>query len=366
MPEHNPIVGAFNCPKDLFRERPHNTGKGGNMKPRIVPGALLAAILMLGMIHSAVAGFDLPPPQSERSSRQPWLGVSLQNVTSQLAKKENLKTDEGAYVSDVVRKSPADSAGIQEGDVIVEFNGRQVYDADDVVKAVRKAEVGTKAKVVVMRDGERKELYATLKKSPRRTQFFGVTPPAIRNRIMIFGGKGTMGLSLMELNLQLGKYFEAPEGKGVLVEDVEEGSAAEKAGFKAGDVILKVSEKNVESIRDVRRRLSKFDDGEKASIEILRRGARQTLTLELDDGDDSGCGPMFENFAPPEGFRDFDHFEFQLPDIDRKLEKLRIHLDGAMRKLDDSKREIERKVRRALDKAKVTMEGVVEEMFEVS
>ena len=334
------------------------------MKPRIVLGALLAVILMLGAAPYAVARFDLPPLQSERSSRQPWLGVSLQNVTSQLAKKENLKTDEGAYVSDVVRKSPADSAGIQEGDVIVEFNGRQVYDADDLVKAVRKAEVGTKAKIVVIRDGERKELYATLKKSPRRNPFFGVTPPAIPNRIMIFGGKGTMGLSLMELNPQLGKYFEAPEGKGVLVEDVEEGSAAEKTGFKAGDVILKVGEKNVESIRDVRRRLSKYDDGEKASIEILRKGARQTLTLEIEDGDD--YGPSFENFAPLERFRDFDHFDFQIPDIDRKLEKLRIHLDGAMRKLDDSKREIERKVRKALDKAKVTMEGAVEEMFEVS
>jgi membrane-associated protease RseP (regulator of RpoE activity) len=336
------------------------------MKPRIILGALLAAVLTLGATPYAFAGCDSPPPQLERSSRQPWLGVSLQNVTPELAKKKNLKTDEGAYVSDVVRKSPADSAGIQEGDVIVEFNGRQVYDADDVVKAVRKAEVGTKAKVVVMRDGERKELYATLKKSPRRNPFFGVTPPAIPNRIMIFGGKWTMGLGLMELNPQLGKYFEAPEGKGVLVEDVEEGSAAEKAGLKAGDVILKIGEKNVETIRDVRRRLSKYDDGEKASIEILRRGARQTLTLEIEDGDDYGYGPMFENFAPPEGFRDFDHFEFQMPDIDRNLDKLRIHLDGAMRKLEDKKQEIERKVRDALEKAKVAMENTMEELVDLS
>ena len=336
------------------------------MKPRIVFGALLAAILTLGATPYTFAGCDSPSLGLERSSRQPWLGVSLQDVTRELAKKKNLKTDEGAYVSDVVRKSPADSAGIQEGDVIVEFDGRQIDDADEVVKAVRKAEVGTKAKIVVMRDGEKKELYATLKKSPRRTPFFGVTPPAIPNRIMIFGGKGTMGLGLMELNPQLGKYFEAPEGKGVLVENVEEGSPAEKAGFKAGDVILKVGEKNVESIRDVRRRLSKYDDGEKASIEILRKGARQTLTLEIEDEDSYGYGPMFENFSPPEGFRNFHHFEFQMPDINLKLDKLRIHLDDAMRKLDDSKREIERKVRRALDNAKVTMEGAVEEMFEVS
>lgn len=336
------------------------------MKPRIVFGALLAAILTLGATPYTVAGCDSPPLGFEKSSRQPWLGVALQDVTRELAKKKNLKTDEGAYVSDVVRKSPADSAGIEEGDVIVEFNERQIYDADDLVKAVRRAEVGTKAKVVVMRDGERKELYATLKKSPRRHTFFGATPPAIHNRIMISRGAGTVGLGLMELNPQLGKYFEAPEGKGVLVENVEEGSAAEKAGFKAGDVILKVGEKNVETIRDVRRQLSKYDEGEKASIEVLRKGARQTLTLEIEDGDDWGYGPMFENFAPLEHLRDLDEFEFHMPDINLKLDKIRIHLDDAMRKLDGSKREIERKVRKALDKARVTMESTVEGMFEMS
>jgi len=334
---------------------------------------LLAAILTLGATPYTFAGCESrrirdesPSLQFERSSRQPWLGVSLQNVTRELAKKKNLKTDEGAYVSDVVRKSPADSAGIQEGDVIVEFNGRQVYDADDVVKAVRKAEVGTKAKVVVMRDGERKELYATLKKSSRRQPFFGVTPPAIRDRIMIIRGKGMMGLGLMELNPQLGKYFEAPEGKGVLVENVEEESAAEKAGFKAGDVILKVGEKNVESIRDVRRQLSKYDDGEKANIEILRKGVHQTLTIQIEDGDEYGLGSMFENFAPLQRLRDLDDFEFQMPDIDRKLERFRFDLDGAMRKLEDKKQEIERKVRDALDKAKVAMETVIGGVIDVS
>jgi membrane-associated protease RseP (regulator of RpoE activity) len=335
------------------------------MKPRIILVAIIVAVLCLGATPYAFAGCD-SPPQFVRSSHQPWLGVSLRDVSPELAKNKNLKTDEGAYVNDVVRKSPADSAGIQEGDVIVEFNGRQIYDADNMVKAVRKAEVGTKAKIVVMRDGERKELYATLKKSPRRWPFFGFTPRGVHNHIMIFRSGHTMGLNLMELNPQLGKYFEAPEGKGVLVESVKEGSPAERAGFKAGDVILKVGEKNVESIRDVRKQLSKYDDGEKASIEILRKGARQALTLEIEEGDDCGFSPMFENFAPLEGLRDFDDFEFQMPDIDLKLDKFRIDIDGAMRKLDDGKREIERKVRKALDEAKVAMEGAVEEMLEVS
>jgi C-terminal processing protease CtpA/Prc len=328
-------------------------------------GALIAAIFTLSATPYTFARCDSPPAGFEKSSRQPWLGVSLQDVTRELAKKKNLKTDEGAYVSDVVRKSPADSAGIQEGDVIVGFNDRQIYDADDVVKAVRKAEVGTKAKILVMRDGQKKELVAVLKKYPRRHRSFSFNIPDAHHRIMIMRGAGTMGLTVMELNDQLGRYFEAPDGRGVLVESVEEGSAAEKAGFKAGDVILKVGEKNVESVRDVRRQLSKYDDGEKASIEVLRKGARQTLSLEIEDADENDFGYGFEGLPSPEGFRDFD-FHFEVPNLDQHMDKIRLKLDDARRKLEDSKHEIEEKVRRAFDKAKVAMQSVVEGAFEVS
>jgi predicted metalloprotease with PDZ domain len=335
------------------------------MKTKIILVTVLVALLTLGTTPPTFARCESPPLQFEWSSRHAWLGVSLQDVTPKLAKKKNLKTDEGAYVSDVVRKSPADSAGIQEGDVIVEFNGRQIYDADDMVKVVRREEVGAKAKITVMRDGQKKELYATLRKSPRRHSFFGFSPPALRNRIMIFTGRGMMGLGLMELNPQLGKYFEAPGGKGVLVENVEEGSAAEKAGFKAGDVILKVGEKNVESTHDVRRQLSKYDDGDTVNIEILRKGTRQTLSLEIEDADENDFGYGFEGLPSPESFKDFN-FEFDLPNFDRKMDNIRLKLDDAKRKLEDSRREIEEKVRKALDKAKVAMEGTVEEMSEVS
>jgi predicted metalloprotease with PDZ domain len=364
-PEHNAIAGRSIVRGIPFRERPHCPWRGGNMKTKIILATILAALLTLGTAPPTFAGCESPPLQFEWSSRHAWLGVSLQDVTPKLAKKKNLKTDEGAYVSDVVRKSPADSAGIQEGDVIVEFNGRQIYDADDMVKAVRRADVGTKAKIMVMRDGQKKELYATLKKSPRRHSFFGFTPPAIRNHIMIFRGRGMMGLGLMELNPQLGKYFEVPEGKGVLVENVEEGSATEKAGFKAGDVILKVGEKNVESIHDVHKQLSKYDDGDKVNIEILRKGTRQTLTLQIEDADENDLGYGFEALPSPESFKDFE-FQFDMPNLDRQMDKIRLNLDDAKRKLEDSKREIEEKVRKALDKAKVAMQRSMEELVDLS
>ena len=213
--------------------------------------------LTLGVSGDAFGQRQVEIIRNLKGASGPWLGVYLQDVTPKLAKKENLKSEEGAYVSKVMKKSPADSAGIQKGDVIVDFNGRQIYDADDLVRAVRKAEVDTKAKVVVMRGGEKKELFVTLKKYPRQGLARAFLPMDLPHRVMTLRGTGTIGLALMELNPQLGRYFEAPEGKGVLVESVEEGSTAEKAGFKAGDVILKIGVRNVAEIGAVHKQLSK-------------------------------------------------------------------------------------------------------------
>ena len=322
-------------------------------------GIMLAAIFAGGVILGASSyTFAGCGPQAlgfEKSSRRPWLGVSLRDVTPELAKKKNLKTEEGAFVNEVTKKSPADSAGILEGDVIVEFNGRQIYDAEDVVRVVRKAEVGIKAKVIVMRGGEKKELNVTLRKYPRRRPFLSFMPPNVRHRVMIFKGGGTMGLSLMELNPQLGKYFEAPDGKGALVKSVKEGSAAEKAGFKAGDVILKIGDKNEEKIRDVHKQLFKYEEGDKANFEILRKGTRMTLTIQIEEDDEYGFAP-YREYRDYEGLEDLDEFEFQFPDLDKNLSKLRLHLDGMKKQLERGKRQMEKQIRRTIEKATTIMD----------
>ena len=335
-------------------------------KPSVIFAALFGAGLVLGATLDAFGQREVEIIKQVTQSRGPWLGVYLQDVTPKLAKKENLKTEEGAYVTRVMENSPADSAGILEGDVIVEFNGRRIYDAEDVVRVVRKAEVGIKAKVIVMRGGEKKELNVTLRKYPRRRPFLSFMPPNVRHRVMIFKGGGAMGLGLMELNPQLGKYFEAPEGKGVLVESVKEGSAAEKAGFRAGDVILKIGDKNVEKIRDVHKQLSKYEEGDKANFEILRKGTRMTLSLQVEESEGfGGFGFMRGDLYAPEppdidielfGPDDEDWLDFRLPDIEPQLHKFRIELDRLRDKILDSKNDIERKLLEQFDKVQVRVE----------
>ncbi len=335
--------------------------------PKVSLAALVVAALTLGVTFDGLAHARVMMSQTDKQTRRPWLGVYLRDVTPEFAKKENLKTEEGTYVTRVVRRSPADSAGIKKGDVIVEFNGRQIYDSDDLIRSVRRAEVGSKGKIVVMRGSEKKELQVTLRRYPRRLRSRAFTFPSIPHRIMIFRGTGTQGLSLMDLTPQLGRYFEAPDGKGVLVESVEEGSAAETAGFKAGDVILRIGDTKVENLQDVREELSEFEEGEKVNVEILRKGSRMTLSLEIEESE----GPSELEFffggdwppGPPDDIHiEFDQpgkdhwFDFRIPDPKPQLEKLLIDLDQIRKKLERQNKDLLKQIRQQLGKVRMAVE----------
>lgn len=238
-----------------------------------------------------------------------WLGVSIQDITPKIAKKKDLKSDEGAYVNDVVEKSPADSAGVKEGDVIVEFNGRQIDDADDLLRAVQKANAGSKTTIVVLRNNEKKSLAIAVGKLRRRNinKGFTMTPPHAP-RMAIFGRSGMWGLRLSELNEQLGEYFGAPNGKGLLVERVEKKSTGEKAGFKAGDVITKANKSSVEDFRDLSDAAEDANEGDKIEVEVIRKGANKVLTVEIEENDiePSSFNFHFENLPDGEMLREFD------------------------------------------------------------
>lgn len=296
----------------------------------------MISMLFMGATYKGIFYEATPQEKSERS-QQGWLGVSIQTVDSHLKKSKGLKNEEGAYVADVVRDSPAYSAGIKEEDVITEVNGKSVRDAEDLQRAISQTKPGTKASIAVMRDGEKKNFEVTIGKSPRRAPMsFGLR--GTQPRIEIFGG--TMyGFKLKALNEQLGEYFGVPEGKGVLVEEVEKNSTADKAGFKAGDVITQVGKKHVDEVRDITRALNAYDDGEKVGVEVFRKGSKKTLTLEVEEDEDHyGNGFWFNVPSPPHRlneFQDLEDMDFDVPDIE--IERIRPHLDELRLNLDELK-----------------------------
>lgn len=248
---------------------------------------LLVGMLAVTMLPVS-AGLVEEPPQDKKAARKGWLGVSIQDVSETLAEDEGLKGEDGAYISDVQDDSPADSVGLKKGDVIVEFAGRKIYDSDDLAKSVSRTEPGTKASIVVLRKGERKTFTVTIGKLPRRSSYAWSTHGTPRFRF--FHGANSLGMSTLSLNDQLARYFGAPNDEGVLVERVEKGSAAEKAGIAAGDVLLRIGSRAIDEVDDLWRALEKYDEGDTVEIEILRKGAKRTVTVVIEDAGDEPWG----------------------------------------------------------------------------
>jgi membrane-associated protease RseP (regulator of RpoE activity) len=291
------------------------------MNITIPVGALALSLLLSG---SAVSAPGDDPAQeavvTTTHSTQGWLGVSVQDMSAKQAKKMKVKTEEGAVVTEVHKKSPAEKAGIHEDDIIVEFNGKKIEDVEDLQKAVRKAEPGKEATVVVLRQDQRKPLKAVIAKPPRNPMayaFSGIGPSIARHFSVFSTSSGIYGLSLYELNPQLGEYFGAPNGRGVLITEVEKESEGETAGFKAGDVIIHLGRETVEDLRDINEGLEGFKEGEKATVDILRKGEKKSLSLTVQENESLGWIPE-GNFVAPHAPR--------VPDMKIQLRKIQPEL----------------------------------------
>jgi predicted metalloprotease with PDZ domain len=249
---------------------------------RILGYISFAVLLVTGTMLSASGRLSSGTQKKENNKVPGWIGVAVQDVNEKIVRKEKLNSEEGAYVKDVLENGPADSAGIQECDVIIEFNGKKIFDSDDLVKAVRRTSPDTKIDLVLVREGEKKTLNLTVgsKRKPQHCMFGGM--PKIPN-VHIFAGNGILGLQLLVLNEQLGEYFGAPNNEGVLVEEVEHRSAAEKAGFKAGDIIIRIGKKTIDAVEKIQKELQKYEEGDKVEFEVLRKGAKKILNLELEE-----------------------------------------------------------------------------------
>lgn len=295
-----------------------------------------------------------------------YLGVSIQNMTQRLAETMDVKTDEGALVTEVIEDSPAEEAGLREEDIIVEMDGNKVSDAGDLRGAVRKLKPETKVTLVVMRKDERKTFTATIGKQPRtRSYSYSITPHAIPRiprapRIQVFVGTDALGMELSPLNEQLGKYFEAPGGKGVLVNEVEGESKAEKAGFMAGDVITRIGKMAIEDVRDVHDALRDFKKGEKADVEIIRKGSKKTLTIEVPEIDRRRRSHF--GFVPHgNGLKEFD-IEVDPPDVEWEWEgqeSLKNDLNRLRLELRELGREIQTKAKRLQEELKAKFSQVM-------
>ena len=273
-----------------------------------------------------------------------YIGVYLQELTAQVKKGLDLKVENGVLVSGVEEDSPADNAGIEDGDVIVRFNGKSVSSADELRSAVRAMSPGKAAKVDVVHDGDSKTLTLTVSERPEEQAMMhwhsdgDDTPMMFARDFNMFGGP-RLGIQAKELDDEgLASYFGAKKGDGLLVLSVDDESVAGKAGVKAGDIISKVGDDKIADTQDVRHALKDYDKGDKFDITVIRHGKSQSLKATMDEDHEFA----FDTVAP-EAF----HWRGMMPPrAPRAPMAPRVYVspgnrDELRRELDDLKQQIQ-------------------------
>jgi serine protease Do len=207
-------------------------------------------------------------PQLRASGRvtRGWLGVVIQKITPEIAEEFELEEPRGALVSKVMPEGPAAKAGIQQRDVIREFDGKPIDDFDDLPRLVARTPVDKKVPVVVMRDGKRKT-FQTVVGTLEEPEIAKASTPATPQ------GAGAFGLRLQDLTPELADQLGIESGaSGVVVSSVEPGGPAAEAGLRRGDVIVEVDRHEVKDAKDLSKRLGETDA---RALLLVRRGDSQ-------------------------------------------------------------------------------------------
>jgi serine protease Do len=225
-----------------------------------------------------------------------WLGVEIDEVTPEKAERLRLSATRGVMVSDVEPDSPAAKSGLKPNDVILQYDGQTVEGTVQFRRLVRETPPGRTVDLTISRDGRTQNLSVELadrsafyeKQMQGRMRDFGkpfaLATPNLNLPDMFFMDSRTplLGINAEDLTGQLGAYFGAPDNSGVLVREVRSGSAAEKAGLKAGDVIIKIDAKPVKSLSELREQLRDKSEQKTVNLGIVRKGSAMNVPVEIE------------------------------------------------------------------------------------
>ncbi|MBW2121407.1 MAG: DegQ family serine endoprotease [Deltaproteobacteria bacterium] len=188
-----------------------------------------------------------------------WLGVGIQRVTSQLAKSFGLKEPKGALVSQVFKDTPADRAGIKQGDVILEFDGKKVENFGDLPRIVASTPPGKKVSIKIWRDGKVLTLELTVAEMKEKAEV--AEAPAAK----------PLGITVQDITPEIARGLGLEGVRGVVVTDVKPRSPAAEAGIRRGDVIQEVNRKPVKDTAAFARAIEEAKGQEKILF-LIRRG----------------------------------------------------------------------------------------------
>jgi len=205
-----------------------------------------------------------------------WLGVSIQDVTPDLAKQFGLTDSRGALVSEVIPDSPAAAAGIQSGDVIIAFNGKTVDSPSILRNTVAQTSVGKTIKVELLREKKTKSVEVKITEQPKDVA-------QAEDETVQGDGPSTAlaGVEVRNLTAEIARQLGLPAGTvGVVIAGVDEGSAAEEAGLQEGDVILEINRQPVRNLADFKRLSGKLSKQGSTLLLINRQGRKLFIAIQ--------------------------------------------------------------------------------------
>ena len=198
-----------------------------------------------------------------------WLGVVIQPLTAQLAESFDLKDTKGVLISEVTEDSAAEKAGLKQGDIVVEFEGQPVEKVNVLQNRVAILKPGTKAEIVVLRDGKRKTFTVKLGKRPAPAQIAKARSDTLEQ----------LGLTVQNLTDELAQRFSYQDMTGVIVTRVEPGLEADRKGITVGALIIKVDRKPIKNTKDFSEAIEKAR--EQGQTLLLIRSERYTRFVVL-------------------------------------------------------------------------------------
>ena len=200
-----------------------------------------------------------------------WLGVTVQEITPEIAEAMELKTPRGVLIADVIKGSPAAEAGIRQGDVVVSINGKEVNDPSALQFLVSEIAPGTKVPVTVIRNGSRKSVTVTI------GDLSEAEVP--RDTYLVEDNRFLEGARIAELSPPLRESLEVPNNvDGVVVAGVESNSPASSTGLRPGDVIVAINGRKIAGISEFKQLLQSVN-GRRMEISIYRQGMILNMTL---------------------------------------------------------------------------------------
>ncbi len=334
---------------------------------RTIATAVLIAGVSMPVSHAGAAQPESAPKAQVWAYAGPtgrsYLGVDIKDVTTDRLAALKLKEEKGAEITMVDADAPAGKAGLKTGDVILQFGDTAVESEEQLRRLIRETPPGRTVSLGISRDGNPMKVSVQLADHAKLARRVLVPPPPslpdmpdfnrmdIPGNVIVFRNTSALlGVQTENLTKQLGDFFGVKNGEGVLVRSVDKNSPAEKAGLKAGDVIVKVGDERLNDRADLSRTLRNYRQGGKLNLGVVREKREQNITVEVPERKGRDSSRNFDNEEIWSLMDGIDNLEPQIESAELLAEdannlallQIQPEMDKASRMLEKSMKDYEK------------------------